>query len=369
MTATAVIQRLSLAIAFVKAAAHYWLGIYPRTRREANSWHIRAGAIPDQALRDLAFEAHRVKRGNIDGSTAFAILAPRSQRAKVVRAQVAFQSIYDFVDTLSEQANPHPIANSRRLHQALLTALDPDSAQPNYFAQQPGLRDGGYLEEIVDTCRAAVRALPSQLAASDPSRRITKRIVAYQSLNMSESNGGHRYLARWAQKATPPGSGLRWWETAASAGSSLGLFALIAAAARSDLTREEGLAIEAAYWPWIGALHSLLDSLIDAPEDAAAGQRNLLDYYASPEEAAERLTMLARRALAATSSLTGAREHTLILAGMTSFYLTAPEADSPTARLASAGILETLNAAARPSMAVFSLHRRLSRTEERRATG
>lgn len=365
MTATAVIQRISLALAFAKASAKYWLSIYPRTRREANAWHRRAAGIPDEALRDLAFEAHSVKRGNIDGSTAFAILAPRSHRAKVVRAQVAFQSIYDFVDTLSERADPHPIANSRRMHQALLDALDRSSIERDYFARHPGHDDGGYLKEIVDTCRAAVWALPSQATVSDPSRRITKRIVAYQSLNMSESNGGHSYLARWATKATPLGSGLHWWETAASAGSSLGLFALIAASARADLTRGEALAIEAAYWPWIGALHSLLDSLVDGPEDAAAGQRNLLDYYASSEEVAARLTLLARRAVAAASSLPNAREHTLILAGMASFYLTAPEAHSPAARLAAAGILETLDAAAKPSMAVFKLHRGLSRPEER----
>jgi tetraprenyl-beta-curcumene synthase len=352
----------------MRAAAQYWLDIFPRIRREAAVWQRRAQAIEDPSLRRLALEAQRVKRGNIDGSAAFAILAPSGRRPTVVRAQIAFQSVYDFVDTLSEQAHPHPIANSRQLHQALLVALDGNAAQPNYYRQQPGRSDGGYLEEIVDACRGALWQLPSRASIACPAHRITRRIVAYQSLNLSDPNGGHRYLARWARKATPRGTGLHWWETAASAGSSLGLFALMAAAARPELSVSEAVAIEAAYWPWVGALHSLLDSLVDAPEDAAVGQRNLLDYYSSPEEAAARLEMLAGNAMRAIASLSRAREHALILAGMASFYLTAAEASTPVARLARHGILETLGATTRPSLVVFRIRRQASRLAPHAAT-
>jgi tetraprenyl-beta-curcumene synthase len=269
--------------------------------------------------------------------------------------------VYDYVDTLSEQPGRHPIANSRRLHQALLVALDPAAPQSDYYRHQPSHGDAGYLQEMVDTCRDALASLPSYESARRSARSVTGRIVAYQSLNLPEIHGGHRYLARWAMKVTPPGTGLRWWETAASAGSSLGLFALIAASAHADLTRGQAMSIEAAYWPWIGALHSLLDSLVDGPEDTAVGQRNLLDYYRSPEEAAGRLEMLAANALHATHSLPGARQHALILAGMASSYLTTPEGRSPAARLASRGILDTLGAVSTPSMLVFDVRRTASR--------
>src|ERR1019366_5766877 len=354
MTAKSVTNYISLARAFLKAATQYWIGIYPRIRHETDRWHRRAEGIPSAELRELALEAQRIKRGNIDGSAAFAILAPRCRRASVVRAQVAFQSVYDYVDTLSEQPNAHPIANSRRLHQALLVALDEDALQGDYYALQSRGNDAGYLEEIVDACRSALRTLPSHASIADPARRVTRRIVTYQSLNLSEAHGGHEYLAQWALKATPRGTGLRWWETAASAGSSLGLFALIAASARPNLTHEEAVAIEQAYWPWIGALRSLLDSLVDASEDTAVGQRYLLDYYASPQETAARLKLLAGRALLATRSLPDAREHALILAGMASFYLSTPQAHSTAARLAAGGVMETLGAATKPSMLVFA---------------
>ncbi len=361
MTAKTVIYPFSVTWAFIKAASRYWLSIYPRIWREADRWHRRAQDIPSSTLRGLALEAQQIKRGNIEGSGAFAILAPAEHRRVVIRAQVAFQSVYDYVDTLSEQPNLNPLENGRALHQALLACLHPEASHEDYYRHQPSRADNGYLEEMVDTCRGALAALPSRQTVSASAQRITERIVAYQTLNLSDPNGGHRHLQHWADRATPEGTDLRWWETAASAGSSLGLFALIAAAARPELSQAQAEEIESAYWPWIGALHSLLDSMVDGPEDAAVGQRNLLDYYSSPQEAADRLELLAQRALAASRTLPDAREHALILAGMASFYLTSPEAASPTARLAARRILGALGTAARPSVIVFALRRAAAR--------
>ena len=82
----------------------------------------------------------------------------------------------------------------------------------------------------------------------------------FQSLSLG-SNGE---LESWARRQTATDNGLEWWETAAAAGSSLGVHALIAAAASPMLDEQDVAAIEAAYFPWIGALHSLLDSLVDS---------------------------------------------------------------------------------------------------------
>ena len=48
--------------------------------------------------------------------------------------------------------------------------------------------------------------------------------------------------------------------------------------------------MERAYFPWIGALHVLLDSLIDRAADTESGHHSLVDHYASIEEAAARLS-------------------------------------------------------------------------------
>ncbi len=369
MTALIPTSRIALAATFTAAATRYWLSVFPRICRESRHWQKRAEEIPDPLLRRLALEARRIKRGNIEGSAAFSAFAPATSRRAAVRAQVAFQSAYDYVDTLSEQPNDTPILNSRQLHEALLMAISRGAPQPDYYARCARVSDGGYLEEIVGACRSALDALPSAASIADPAHRVAERIVAYQSLNLSEPQGGHRHLETWALQETPQGTGLRWWETAASAGSSLGVFALIAAAARPDLPPGDAHAIENAYWPWIGALHSLLDSLADEQEDAAAGQRSLLDYYTDPPETAARLHMLARESVRAVRSLPNAHEHALILAGMASFYLTAPEASSRAAQLVSGRMIESLGPLVKPSMFVFGARRAAGRIPRLRFRG
>src|ERR1700753_2706462 len=114
-----------LAKAFAGTAFHYWFGVFPDVSREVARWHRRAHAIPDARLARLALFTQSAERGNLEGAAVFAVLAPREHRRSVVRAAVAFQALYDFVDTLAERASPDPVANGLRLHQALLTALDP----------------------------------------------------------------------------------------------------------------------------------------------------------------------------------------------------------------------------------------------------
>ncbi len=265
-------ERAALAVTFTAAAARYWLSVYPRVRREARHWRGRARRIPDPTLRRLALATQLQERGNLEGAAAFAVLAPRAQRARVVRAVVAFQVIYDYVDTLAEQPSTDPVGNGRELHRALASALDPDDAgeHRDYYAYSLRRDDGGYLRELIDACATAFGALPSHASLAAPAQAAVRRIVAFQSLAHGGENGHEdaaRAFSRWADAQIPAGSGLKWWETAAGAASSLLVFALIAAAAEESVRGEEIVAIERAYFPWIGALHLLLDSLIDQADD------------------------------------------------------------------------------------------------------
>ena len=257
-------------------------------------------SIPDPALRSLALGALS-KRGNIEGAALFAVLAPRDRRRETVRALVAFQTAYNYLDTLAEQPSEDPVANGRQLHRALLVALESAASHPDYYALYPLRQDGGLLTALVDTCRAALATLPSHAAVSEAAWAAAARIVAFQSLNLTEWQGGHEQLERWARRHTPRRSGLDWWQTAAAGGSSLAVHALIAAAASPAVQPREVEAIDAAYFPWIGALHSLLDGLVDVAEDERAGQRNLLSYHASPAQAALAMRLLAQRAADAAS--------------------------------------------------------------------
>lgn len=319
-------------------------------------------------LRYLALAALSEKRGNIEGAAAFAAFAPMDKRGRVIRALSAFQAAYNLLDMLGEQPSADPVRDGERLHSALLFALgcpapraiadepDPGVQALDWYEHHPQREDGGYLNELLAECRAAFASLPHYAAAAPAARAAAERIVAFQSLNLSEAQGDHKGLEQWAQRATPPGAGLQWWETAAAAGSSLGVHALIACAADAELSVDQANTLERAYFPWIGGLHSLLDNLIDKHEDEAAGHRSLVEYYGS-ERAAQRMRWMAEQATLLAHELPHSRRHTVMLAAMIGNYLATPEAHSPQLEPVSQAVLSTTGTLARPTMLVFELRR------------
>jgi tetraprenyl-beta-curcumene synthase len=356
----------SSARVFGHTASRYWLTIFPCVRHEIRRWRRRALEIPDPDLRRLALTTQRVEQGNLEGAAAFAVLVPPPHRSTVVRALVAFQVIYDYVDALAEEPNANPTSNGRQLHQALLDSLDLQARQRDYYAHYRSTDDRGYLSDLIDACRSAFGALPSHATVTEPALRSVDRMIAYQILNHEHTgDGSYHALAQWASTQTPPSTGLRWWETSAGAASSLVVFALIAAAAQPRVDPCDAIALEAAYFPWIGALHVLLDSLIDRSEDARIGQHSLVDHYASPHEVAARLQAITARALCSTASLPMSAQHSLILAAMTSFYLSAPQASSAYARLAKEEILATMGSLAKPTMRVLNTRRAIGQLARR----
>lgn len=351
---------LALELAFCSTVTRYLISVLPRVRRELADLHARACAIPDETLRSLALDA-LAKRGNMEGAALFAVLAPRAHRATTVRALVAFQAAYNYLDALAEQPSADPPSNGRRLHEALLVAIEPATAHADYYAHHPQGEDGGYLIELVERCRSAFLTLPSHAKVSASAWAAAARIVTFQSFNLTREQGGHDELERWARAQTPPGSGLRWWQTAAAGGSSLAVHALIATAADAEASAIEVAAIEAAYAPWICALHSLLDSLVDIEEDRRAGQRNLLGYHDSPEQVAFALKVLALQAAATAHGLPDAPAHEAILAAMVAYYLSSPALATPAARSAGANVAGAVGPLVSPALSLFRARRLAAR--------
>ena len=144
------------------------------------------------------------------------------------------------------------------------------------------------------------------------------------------------------------------------------MFALIAAAARPCLRVSDAAATEHAYFPWIGALHVLLDSLVDRSEDIESAQHSLIDHYTSPEDAANRLGVIAERAMRVAERLPRGVQHATILAAMVSFYLSAPGSAAPATLLAARTVLERMGPVAAPTMAVHRARRTADRALRRR---
>lgn len=310
--------------------------------------------IPDPLLRALALDAHEAKRGHVEGAAIFAALVPRAWRVRAIRLIVAWQAAYDYVDSVSEQPCADRSGNGRQLHLALMHGLSAGSTQPDYYAHFDRHQDASYLSDLIRTASDTFSMLPRRELVQSPIRRATGRIVDYQELNQLDQTP----LARWASTQTPAGVALRWWEIAAASASSLAVLALIATAANPASTVADSAAIEQAYFPWIGALNTLLDSLVDLEEDSEIDRTSLLAYYSSPDEAAERLRLIANRSMQATQTLPNSKRHALILAGMTSFYLATPEAHQPQARTAAESIEDELNPIASPWLLMHRARRR-----------
>jgi tetraprenyl-beta-curcumene synthase len=345
---------------FACAARRYWLAILPRVTREISRRRTLATRIPDPALRQLALEALTRKRANLEGAAAFAALVGRASRPRVVRALVGAQAICDYLDLLAEQPNRDPVANGYRLHKALLVATTPGESHREYYRHHTHSEDGGYLRTLVESVSESLSGLPRLSLTLEPMRRAVERVALYQSFNHGDTAGSYAPFERWASAETLSSSGLSWWETGAGAGSTMTLYVLIAAAADPSLRSFDMTAIENAYFPWIGALHSLLDSLVDHDEDIATGERGLIDCYPSPLDAARRMRAIAREALERAAALPQGRRHELIVAAMTSFYLCQlNDSASPHAKLVAPSVLDAVGGLAAPTMAILSARRSL----------
>jgi tetraprenyl-beta-curcumene synthase len=352
-------REIAVKLVFGSTVGLYLTNVLPVVKHELAHWRSRAAEIADPVLRAHALGGLS-KRGNLEGAALFAVLAPRSQRRETVRALVAFQAAYNYLDKLAEQMSADPVANGRQLHQALLVALDPAATHPDYYALYPQSEDSGFLRELVDTCRTALATLPSRTAVSAAASAAAARIVAFQSFNLTKYQGGYEALEAWARQQDPDSSGLQWWQIAAAGGSSLAVHALIATAANDDVQRRDIEAIEAAYFPWICALHSLLDSLVDVTEDDLAGQRNLLSYHANAEQASCAMEALAQRAIDAARSLPDELHHRVILTAMVGHYLSSVDDSTPDTRAIAESVAGAVGPLLSPTLKLFKARRTLT---------
>jgi tetraprenyl-beta-curcumene synthase len=341
-------------IAFASAACRYWLEVFPVVQSETRRLRRRAKDIPDPVLRSLALDAQRRKWASLEGAAAFATFAPRTRRARVTRLLVNLQGVFDYADTLMEQPNNAPVANARHLHRAFVAALQPDLPYRDYYQHHPRWEDGDYLVNLIDGCRASVRDLPSYPAVAEAIGQHAWRVVFYQSsINLATTDDYHE-LSRWASGQVA-GADLKWWEIGAACGSSLAIFAHVAAAADLALTPGEVHAIDALYWPWAEALHIFLDSLIDRAEDRATEQPNLLDHYSSQEEMTDRLGLLASETFGRADE--APPHHRLILTGMVALYLSDEQAWTAFARPATERVLAATGTLTKPAMLMLRARR------------
>ncbi len=342
-------------IAFVTAGVVYWLTIYPRARLEIRRWAARAAQIPDPTLRAQALFKLTRERLNPEAAAFFAVLAPRRHRAALVRLMVCFQIAYDYLDAINEERDAAVLRNGLQLHQALTDAVSSRSAGCDYYRYHPQRDDGGYLVDLVRACQDALRMLPSASAIESLLIHAAERCREAQSRNHAMLVEGDGPLIDWAGSQRETG-GYLWWELAAAGISCLALHALFAAAACAT-TQEQASRIDMAYFPSVCAISALLDSLVDQSDDSAGTNHSFVAHYESPTLAARRFAAITNEASTLSSVLTDHRRHRVILAGIASFYLSAPGASSELALPVATRTLDCLGRSSAPILAVMRLRR------------
>src|SRR5690606_23913037 len=79
------------------------------------------------------------------------------------------------------------------------------------------------------------------------------------------------------------------------------------------------------YFPYICALHILLDYLIDQHEDKVGGDLNFCFYYPNEQTKKSRIAYIAQKARACAEQLTDRRFHKMIVDGLLALYLSDPK--------------------------------------------
>jgi tetraprenyl-beta-curcumene synthase len=354
-------------VALVRANARFWPTVFPDVRRELRRWDELAQAIPDGALREQALAKLRHERFNTEVAATLATLVSPVRRHHAVEAIVALEVMYDYLDGITEQPSPDPLADGHRLYRAFADATAPAGPFADYYGQQSRRDDGGYLASLAGTCRRGLWSLPAAPVVAPVAGAVLARCGEAQTRTHAVSRRGLGQLQAWAQ-GQPEIRALRWPEVAAGAAASvLAGHALIALAGDPAATGADAERIADAYMTTC-ALTTLLDSLIDAEADAVTGGHTYLAYYDDDAQVAERLGLLAREAVAAAAELPRAAHHLVTVAGAVAFYLSAPGGDRERAARLTAPVVDELGPLLESTLAIFAVWRGAKRRHERRAS-
>lgn len=297
----------------------------PRVRRELRVWHDQArrigGELGQQASTSIKFKAFHCQ-----GGAVFALMCP-PHSLNIIPLIVAYQTISDYLDNLCDRAGIHEEDCFANLHMSLLDAITPgrEPRPQRYYQGFPWSEDRGYLGDLVARVQGEVASLPSFDKVRRDIHQLTARYCSLQVKKHLAPGKRESAVRDWVRGDWYPRGELCWWEAAAAAGSTLGVFALMALASRSGVRASDVEPIKIAYFPWIGGLHILLDYLIDQEEDRCGGDLNFVTLYPSEETRDRRILWIARQAMARAERLPDPGFHQLVVRGLLGLYLSDPK--------------------------------------------
>lgn len=299
--------------------------VFPLVRAELGYWHDFCGKMEDRELSHQASASIEMKRFHAQGGGAYA-LYPGTPREETVRFIVALQTISDYLDNLCDRAGVQDEASFRQLHLAMLDAVSLQGMTEDYYRLYPYKKDSGYLNQLVEACRGQILRIPAYPSVAGYIENYAGLYSDLQACKHLSPGIREARMKEWTDEHMARYPEISPWEFSAATGSTLGMFVLAAAAFDPALGKEEIEKLDAAYFPWIGGLHILLDYYIDLQEDAEHKDLNFVQYYHGMEECEERLGFFIRRALASCEKLPYPEFHRTIVQGLLAMYLSDPKA-------------------------------------------
>jgi tetraprenyl-beta-curcumene synthase len=300
--------------------------VFPGVDRELGMWAGRAKSAGSE-LCEQALASICRKRFHCLGGSVYS-LWPKGQpayRSGLLRLIVAFQTMSDYLDNLCDRTGVLDDSVLRRLHASMLAALDSGVEASGFYEGYPWNDDGGYLRALVLTCRRETAALPHFPVVRDQAIDLIRLYIDLQVHKHTQGLERVRRLSSWHRAHLTSAPETYWWEFAAAAGSTLGVFALFAMASQRHVKPQDICALLDAYFPYVTGLHILLDYFIDQEEDARWHDLNLVSYYPDPDQRKQRMQGILKAALEWTRGLPDAGFHQGVVLGLLAMYLTDPK--------------------------------------------
>lgn len=297
-----------------------YLKVFPTVHKELNYWKNRANEIPNQELRKQALASLHNKTFHCEGGSIMALIAKEHYR-DVIKFIVAYQTISDYLDNLCDRSTSLDPDDFSALHESMIHALTVHAESTNYYRFREDQDDGGYLYDLVKTCRDSLGKIANyqhikeqllELCHYYCDLQIHKHVMVEERIPRLQS---------WFDKHKHAIPEMEWFEFSACSGSTLGIFCLVSYAYRQDFEPSYAVNIRDSYFPYIQGLHILLDYFIDQEEDRIGGDLNFCFYYKDEQQLFNRLKHFVTEADKHTKELPHQRFHQLINRGLLGVYL------------------------------------------------
>lgn len=294
--------------------------VLPTVRGYLNSWKAQAKKIPNLELRQQALMSIETKTFHCEGGAIYGLLAKRYWR-EAINFIVAYQTISDYLDNLCDRTNSLDPEDFRVLHESIIDALTPGSKRTGYYRVRQNQEDGGYLGKLVTTCQEVLERIPNYSKMASALHELANYYCDLQVHKHVKVEERIPRLKTWFSLHQAQLPQLSWYEFSACAGSTLGIFCLVAYSFNPDFSEELTRQVRNSYFPWVQGLHILLDYLIDQEEDRINGDLNFCCYYNNQAEMIERFKHFIQKASQSVTQLPHPHFHQMINQALLGVYL------------------------------------------------